>query len=175
MQTVQRTENFSNLTGGASIAEWAKVLLSWHLRSPGFTPLWSGFGTGTGSVPYAWKFRQLFAVGLSFHSGPPVSSTCETNISSSSFHRLDMTLAVAVNLMLTPNTPNHIDCQVGHPQGCKLSTEWRILSFWLCCSILFCSQEFAWLIFNREGCLWMCNTCKYHYTPLLYMQNLKYL
>ena len=61
-------------------------------------------------VPYAMqkeihkgKFRQLLAVGRWFPPGTPVSSTRKL-ISSSSFHRLDMTLAVAE--ALTPNKPN---------------------------------------------------------------------
>ena len=40
------------------------------------------------------KFHQLLAVGRWFPPGAPVSSTRKL-ISSSSFHRLDMTLAVA--------------------------------------------------------------------------------
>ena len=39
------------------------------------------------------KFRQLLAVGRWFPPGAPVSST--RKLISSSFHRLDMTLAVA--------------------------------------------------------------------------------
>ena len=50
-------------------------------------------------------FHQLLAVGRWFPPGTPVSSTREL-ISSSSFHRLDMTLAVAE--ALTPNTPNQM-------------------------------------------------------------------
>ena len=41
------------------------------------------------------KFRQLLAVGRWFPPGTPVSSTRKLISSSSSFHRLDMTLAVA--------------------------------------------------------------------------------
>ena len=47
------------------------------------------------------KFRQLLAVGRWFPPGTPVSSTRE--LISSSFHRLDMTLAVAE--ALNPNKP----------------------------------------------------------------------
>ena len=49
------------------------------------------------------KFHQLLAVGRWFPPGTPVSSTRKL-ISSSSFHRLDMTLAVAE--ALNPNNPN---------------------------------------------------------------------
>ena len=47
------------------------------------------------------KFHQLLAVGRWFPPGTPVSSTRKL-ISSSSFHRLDMTLAVAEGNLL-PN------------------------------------------------------------------------
>ena len=46
------------------------------------------------------KFHQLLAVGRWFPPGTPVSST--RKLVSSSFHRLDMTLAVAE--ALNPNT-----------------------------------------------------------------------
>ena len=49
------------------------------------------------------KLHQLLAVGRWFPPGTPVSSTRKL-ISSSSFHRLDMTLAVAE--ALNPNKPN---------------------------------------------------------------------
>ena len=49
------------------------------------------------------KFHQLLAVGRWFPPGTPVSSTRQ--LISSSFHRLDMTLAVAE--ALNPNKPNH--------------------------------------------------------------------
>ena len=48
------------------------------------------------------KFHQLLAVGRWFPPGTPVSST--RKMISSSFHRLDMTLAVAE--ALNPNKPN---------------------------------------------------------------------
>ena len=48
------------------------------------------------------KFHQLLAVGRWFPPGTPVSST--RTLISSSFHRLDMTLAVAE--ALNPNKPN---------------------------------------------------------------------
>ena len=48
------------------------------------------------------KFHQLLAVGRWFPPGTPVSST--RKLISSSFHRLDMTLAVAE--ALNPNKPN---------------------------------------------------------------------
>ena len=47
------------------------------------------------------KFHQLLAVGRWFPPGTPVSST--RKLISSSFHRLDMTLAVAE--ALNPNKP----------------------------------------------------------------------
>ena len=51
------------------------------------------------------KFHRLFAVGRWFPPGTPVSSTRKL-ISSSSFHRLDMTLAVAEALINQyTNTP----------------------------------------------------------------------
>ena len=49
------------------------------------------------------KFHQLLAVGRWFPPGTPVSST--RKLISSSFHRLDMTLAVAE--ALNPNKPNY--------------------------------------------------------------------
>ena len=48
------------------------------------------------------KFHQFLAVGRWFPPGAPVSST--RKLISSSFHRLDMTLAVAE--ALNPNKPN---------------------------------------------------------------------
>ena len=78
----------------------SKALLSGCLgmESPGFTSLWPGFGTGH-------MFESLsFAVGRWFPPDPPVSSTSETDISSSTFHYLDMTMAVAE--ALSPNKPN---------------------------------------------------------------------
>ena len=63
------------------------------------------------------RFHQLLAVGLWFPQGTPVSSTRKL-ISSSSFHRLDMTLAVAE--ALNPNTPIKHRCMVlaqGAPDG----------------------------------------------------------
>ena len=51
------------------------------------------------------QFHQLLAVGRWFPPGTPVSSTRKL-ISSSSFHRLDMTLAVAE--ALNPNKPYYI-------------------------------------------------------------------
>ena len=50
------------------------------------------------------KFHQLLAVGRWFPPGTPVSSTRKLILISSSFHRLDMTLAVAE--ALNPNKPN---------------------------------------------------------------------
>ena len=57
---------------------------------------------GLGRGPMCEKFHQLLAVGRWFPPGTPVSSTKKL-ISSSSFHRLDMTLTVAE--ALTPNKP----------------------------------------------------------------------
>ena len=49
------------------------------------------------------KFHQLLAIGQWFPPGTPVSST--RKLISSSFHCLDMTLAVAE--ALNPNKPKH--------------------------------------------------------------------
>ena len=57
------------------------------------------------------KFHQLLAVGRWFPPGTPVSSTIKLIASSSSFHRLDMTLAVAE--ALNPNKPNQTGVSVG--------------------------------------------------------------
>ena len=57
---------------------------------------------GLGRARMCEKFHQLLAVGPWFPPGTPVSSTRKL-ISSSSFHRLDMTLAVAE--ALSPNKP----------------------------------------------------------------------
>ena len=67
-----------------------------HRCGPSSTP-----GLGRGRM--CEKFHQLLAVGRWFPPGTPVSSTRKL-ISSSSFHRLDMTLAVAE--ALNPNKPN---------------------------------------------------------------------
>ena len=58
---------------------------------------------GLGRGRMCEKFHQLLAVGRWFPLGTPVSST-RILISSSSFHRLDMTLAVAE--ALNPNELN---------------------------------------------------------------------
>ena len=56
------------------------------------------------------KFHQLLAVGRWFPPGTPVSST--RKLISSSFHHLDMTLAVAE--ALNPNKPNQtLDLVIG--------------------------------------------------------------
>ena len=60
-------------------------------------------GLGRGRI--CEKLHQLLAVGRWFPPGTPVSSTRKL-ISSSSFHRLDMTLAVAE--ALNPNKPNQL-------------------------------------------------------------------
>ena len=56
---------------------------------------------------------QLLAVGRWFPPGTPVSST--RKLISSSFHRLDMTLAVAE--ALNPNTPNQNHGVLTYPSG----------------------------------------------------------
>ena len=81
-----------------------------HIRLyHGMYPLFLCTSVGLVLTPnnYVKKFRQLglLAVGRWFPAGPPVSSTRQL-ISSSSFHRLDMTLAVAEALYpSTPKTP----------------------------------------------------------------------
>ena len=57
-------------------------------------------------------FRQLIAADRWFPPGTPVSSTRKL-ISSSSFHRLAMTLAAAE--ALTPNTPNQTETTHTYP------------------------------------------------------------
>ena len=57
------------------------------------------------------RFHQLLAVGRWFPPGAPVSST--RKLISSSFHRLDMTLAVAE--ALNPNKPNQTNFTKSHP------------------------------------------------------------
>ena len=59
---------------------------------------------GLGRGRMCEKFNQLLAVSRWFPPGTPVSSTRKLISSSSSFHRLDMTLAVAE--ALNPNKPN---------------------------------------------------------------------
>ena len=49
---------------GASVAEWAKVLLSWQLRSSGFTPLRPGFGTWTGHGHWIIDFSNVTHLAL---------------------------------------------------------------------------------------------------------------
>ena len=66
-----------------------------HRCGPGSIP-----GLGRGRM--CEKFHQLLAVGRWFPPGTPVSST--RKLISSSFHRLDMTLAVAE--ALNPSKPN---------------------------------------------------------------------
>ena len=72
----------------------------WHFASHHSRPS-SIPGLGRGCM--CEKFHQLLAVGRWFPPGTPVSSTRKL-ISSSSVHRLDMTLAVAE--ALNPNKPN---------------------------------------------------------------------
>ena len=65
---------------------------------------------GLGRGRMCEKFHQLLAVGRWFPPGTPVSST--RKLISSSFHRLDMPLAVAE--ALNPNKPNQDDAQPGN-------------------------------------------------------------
>ena len=60
------------------------------------------------------KFHQLLGVGRWFPPGTPVSSTRKL-ISSSSFHRLDMTLAVAK--ALNPSKPNQTILTIASSTG----------------------------------------------------------
>ena len=85
---------------GTAVARWAKAPLSSRLSSLCFTPLRPKFNPRTGQRPYVWKFHQLLAVGRWFPPGTPVSST--SKLISSSFHRLDMTLAVAEYMYHVP-------------------------------------------------------------------------
>ena len=78
-------------------------------RSPHALAHFASHRCGPGSIPglgcrgrMCEKFHQLLAVGRWFPPGTPVSST--RKLISSSFHRLDMTLAVAE--ALNPNKPN---------------------------------------------------------------------
>ena len=77
----------------------------YHMAKPFLISLQRMYA-GSGHMRCVWQLglRQLLAVCLWFPPGTQVSSTCETGISSSSFHRLDMTLAVAE--ALSPNKPN---------------------------------------------------------------------
>ena len=81
-----------------------------RLSSLCFTPLRPKFNPRTGQRLMSEKFCQLLAVGQWFPPGTPVSSTrkmissSSPSPSSTSFHRLDMTLAVAE--VLNPNKPN---------------------------------------------------------------------
>ena len=76
----------------------ALVHFASHLCSPS-----SIAGLGRGRM--CEKFHQLLAVGRWFPPGTPVSSTRGLISSSSSFHRLDMTLAIAE--ALNPNKPKY--------------------------------------------------------------------
>ena len=69
------------------------------------------------------KFHQLLAIGRWFPLGTPVSSTRKL-ISSSSFHRLDMTLAVAE--ALNPNTPNQTNFIIVKIKD-NVSSNWTIV------------------------------------------------
>ena len=70
------------------------------------------------------KFHQLLAIGWWFPPGTPVSSTRKL-ISSSSFHRLDMTLAVAE--ALNPDKPNQTI--IANPLGCACPFTCMSLTF----------------------------------------------
>ena len=83
-------------------------------------PASSGLGRGR----MCEKFHQLLAVGRWFPPGTPVSST--RKLISSSFHRLDMTLAVAETL--NPNKPKQTT------KTCfQSSLKWRQTSVWSFC------------------------------------------
>ena len=92
--------------GRGSSVSLGVALITPHLAvslSLGSTPLRPKFNSRTGQRPYTCEqFRQLLAVGRWFPPGTPVSSTRKL-ISSSSFHRLDMTLAIAE--AINPNKP----------------------------------------------------------------------
>ena len=77
--------------GGGSVAEWAKALFSWHLRSLGFPLLRSGLGM------HGSMFSQLFAVHPWFPWDTPVSATSEPDMSSSSCLRLGNIINLAVD------------------------------------------------------------------------------
>ena len=93
LKDVHRLVKFANRSHDA-LAYFAS-----HRCGPSSIP-----GLGRGRM--CETFRQLLAVGRWFPPGSPVSSTREL-ISSSSFHRLYMTLAVAE--ALNPNTPHHLN------------------------------------------------------------------
>ena len=69
----------------------------------------TGRKTPTQTQTSSCVLRQLLAAGRWFPPDTPVSSTRKL-ISSSSFHRLDMTLAVAE--ALNPNKPNQTKCDL---------------------------------------------------------------
>ena len=97
---------YSHLAPLSQIRDCGSSALSLRLSSLYFTPLRPKFNPRTGQRRMCEKFHQLLAVGRWFPPGTPVSSTIKKLISSSSsFHRLDMTLAVAE--ALNPNKPNH--------------------------------------------------------------------
>ena len=88
--------NMSSISGQRQVclSHLALAHFASHRCGPSSIP-----GLGRGRM--CEKFHQLLAVGRWFPPGTPVSSTRKL-ISSSSFHRLDMTLAIAE--ALNPNT-----------------------------------------------------------------------
>ena len=102
--TCDRLMMIVNKAAGNSLLSNALCDLISHCRLC-FTPLRPTFNPQLGRGCMCEKFLQLLAVGRWFPPGTPVSSTRKL-ISSSSFHRLDMTLAVAE--VLNPNKPNLI-------------------------------------------------------------------
>ena len=90
-------DTITRLTDTINHSHHALAHFASHRCSPSSIP-----GLGRGCM--CEKFHQLLAIGRWFPPGTPVSSTRKL-ISSSSFYRLDMTLAVAE--ALNPNKPNH--------------------------------------------------------------------
>ena len=75
------------------------------------------------------KFHQLLAAGRWFPPGTPVSSTRKL-ISSSSFHRLDMTLAVAGALNQWTNKKGLRQSEVWKLFTCRAKSSWLVSSHW---------------------------------------------
>ena len=78
---------------------------------------------GLGRGRMCEKFHQLLAIGRWFPPGAPVSSTRKL-ISSSSFHRLDMTLAVAE--ALNTDKPNQLQMALQKEQKINLGSSSRV-------------------------------------------------
>ena len=77
---------------------------------------------------YVYVFRQLLAVGRCFPPGTPVSSTRE--LISSSFHRLDMTLAVAE--ALNPNKKTYVRTHIQTDNIIRLEVRFTMLFLAIC-------------------------------------------